>query len=299
MLVGPTSVPPGSTREYTLEIPENGAQRLGGLNVAASHGIVTMGGAHMSQTQIVFGVGGLPEITHTSAKLAESGTVRFSFFWTAPGDGRQATLTAWGNSVNGDGSSSGDRAGRAVLTIGGPSLCDNRPVQGCKQTPSSAATLVLKQTADPAKKRLTFKWSKGAETDAADLGDPVAGATEYALCVYDSLASSWTQIMSATVPAGGACGDDPCWRQTAKGFTFTDKDAQRGIHKLILEAGAAGSAKIVVRGKGVELPVPVLPLFQQPQVVAQVVNSDGACWAAQFSAPAQSNSSKQFKDKSD
>jgi len=70
-----------------------------------------------------------------------------------------------------------------------------------------------------------------------------------------------------------------------------------------LQAGADGKAKIVVKGKGANLPMPApvgTGLFaQDTAVTVQLVNSDGMCWEADFSAPAKKNDLKVFKAKSD
>jgi len=49
------------------------------------------------------------------------------------------------------------------------------------------------------------------------------------------------------------------------------------------------------------MPAPVVPglLAQDTSATAQLVNSAGACWGAEFSAPATKNSASQFKDKAD
>ena len=111
-LTGPTSVTPGSTSEYLLEIVEVGLREKGGLDAGASAGTLAVGGAHASGTKLFSG-----EITHTTPKDSDGTSVKFSFLWTAPAGGGTSTLRAWGNAVNGNGLPTGDRAAFASLDV--------------------------------------------------------------------------------------------------------------------------------------------------------------------------------------
>lgn len=116
-LSGPTLAAPDSTNEYTLQIATSGAQDRGGLNVSALLGTLATGGIDAANTQVLAGAGGRSEITHSAAKLASLGTVTFTFLWTAPSSFVSVSLDAWGNAVNGNFSTSGDRADHTTLTI--------------------------------------------------------------------------------------------------------------------------------------------------------------------------------------
>lgn len=50
---------------------------------------------------------------------------------------------------------------------------------------------------------------------------------------------------------------------------------------------------------GGSLLMPMLPLFQDTRVLAQLRNDLGNCWEAAFSAPATRNEEIEFRDKSD
>lgn len=133
-LVGPTNVSPGSTTEYVLEITTIGSQTFGGLDAAASGGALSVGGSHSTGTQLVSG-----EITHTAKKAGSGGVVRFSFLWTAPSAPGTFELRAWGNAVNGNGSSSGDRAAFVSLSVN----------TGPTPTPTATSTATPTPTATP------------------------------------------------------------------------------------------------------------------------------------------------------
>lgn len=140
-LSGPTLVAPSSTNEYTLTITENGSQNRGGLNVSSLLGTLATGGGDAANTQTMAGTGGRTEITHTAAKLASAGLVTFTFMWTAPSSFASASLAAWGNNVNGNSNTAGDRASNASLTIlnvnGTPTPT---PGQTASATPTAAPT---------------------------------------------------------------------------------------------------------------------------------------------------------------
>lgn len=111
-LLGPTSVTPGSVTEYTFEIDTIASQNLGGLNVSATDGELQVGGPDAANTQLVSLIGDptVQEITHTGPKSPVSGTVRFTFLWEAPLTPGIATISAWGNAVNGNSFVTGDAA---------------------------------------------------------------------------------------------------------------------------------------------------------------------------------------------
>lgn len=50
---------------------------------------------------------------------------------------------------------------------------------------------------------------------------------------------------------------------------------------------------------GIALPMPLLPLAQDAAVTIVLENSAGACWRADYAAPATRNDPTSFRDKSD
>lgn len=146
-LLGPTNVSPGSTNEYTFRIFEIGSQNHGGLNAAIALGTLSTGGSFSSGTQTMLnGVSGLDEITHTNPKPAVGGMVEFSFLWTAPGSFTDATLEVWGNAVNLNSSTGGDRAAMAALVIS--SGAAGTPTATPTVTPSATPTPTLANPCD-------------------------------------------------------------------------------------------------------------------------------------------------------
>lgn len=160
--------------------------------------------------------------------------------------------------------------------------CGLAPATGCRlPTVPRKALIQFKDRTPDSKDRLLWKWGGGAATTKADFGNPPA-STGYEFCVYDGAS---TLVSRASIPTAGSCNalsPRPCWRESGAGFTYVDRDfTPDGIAKVILKAGAAGSAKILVKGKGDLLDVPALPLTSVP-VTVQLLNGDGVCWEADY-----------------
>jgi hypothetical protein len=154
--------------------------------------------------------------------------------------------------------------------------------------------LQLSRKSAPEKDALKWKWSKGARTTLAELGDPTA-TTNYQVCVYDQVGLRF----EVTNPAGGICAGKPCWKAGSKGYTYKDKElTPDGGQKLQLKEGPIGKALIQFSARGVALAMPDLTTLVPPLIV-QIQNGDGLCWEAVYSAPATKQTADQFKDVAD
>jgi hypothetical protein len=175
-------------------------------------------------------------------------------------------------------------------------VCGPTPQAGCRG-PAQAGKggVTLKDKSPDKKDGFTWKYIKGAATTLADFGDPLT-ATDYTVCVYDASARA-QPILFARAPAGGTCGTKPCWKAIKGGFKYNDKlfDPD-GLQQVQLKSGIATKAKIIVKGKGVDLPMPSLPLTTA--VTVQIKSENGVCWEAKYSA-AQKNLPAQFRAKAD
>jgi len=94
------------------------------------------------------------------------------------------------------------------------------------------------------------------------------------------------------------------WRTAGKGTVFKYKDlaaSADGAKSVLLKAGTASKAKILVKAKGptTPLPGPVLGSYftNNPSVIVQLVNGSGESWSSEFVAPAQRNDVRTFEDK--
>jgi hypothetical protein len=176
--------------------------------------------------------------------------------------------------------------------------CAPSPVAGCRAPAvPQKALLSIKKDSEDDKDKLQWKWLKGSATTKADFGNPLSD-TGYVLCVYEAGALALTKVAIG----GGSCHESvPCWKETATGFKYKDRDnSPSGPYTMLLKAGLDGKAKIIWTGKGSDLDPPSPPLTQP--VTVQLVNDDGLCWEAVYGAPALKNvggSPAQFKDKAD
>jgi hypothetical protein len=153
-----------------------------------------------------------------------------------------------------DGDGVGDACDALADAI--PVACSALPREDFR-SPRAAlkSTLVVKNKTPDTGDALVWKWTKGAATTSADLGDPVH-SSGYALCMYGDTDGSPTLLTELTAPAGGVCRGKPCWKGLgspagAAGFKYGDKDlTPNGVLAIVAKAGIDGKAKITVKGKG-------------------------------------------------
>ncbi|RMD84471.1 MAG: hypothetical protein D6815_04120 [Candidatus Dadabacteria bacterium] len=143
----------------------------------------------------------------------------------------------------------------------------------------------------PFKDKLKWAWRGAADASGVttsvglgDLGDPLLG-TDYALCIYDSVAGTPQFVASFEVPGGTAA-----WKpKNLIGFSFKDKvgDMSDGIRRVLLRAGLGKKSRAKVIGRGTFLALP--PPFDasrffaaENEVTVQLVNSSGTCWNALY-----------------
>jgi hypothetical protein len=155
----------------------------------------------------------------------------------------------------------------------------------------------VKRSADSSKHVASWKWARGAATDAASFGDPGA-TTDYAWCLYDESGGTPTLVMSVVLPGARQCNGRACWKMGRDGgWIYKDKShGQSGVGHLLLKPGPDGVAAIVMRAHGVNVPLPSLPLSQDPQVRVRLLNGAGECWESVYTAPAARNDADRFSD---
>jgi cysteine-rich repeat protein len=138
------------------------------------------------------------------------------------------------------------------------------------------------------KERMKLKWKKLVNATAqGDFGDPIAGSTRVALCLYDD---GDDFVRGFVVDrAAQACGARPCWkRKGIKGYGFVDKSgASSGIVKLGFISGAPSKGKLDAAGRNdaakgqANLPTGIVAaLAGNTAMTMQAVTSDGLCVSA-------------------
>ena len=177
-----------------------------------------------------------------------------------------------------------------------PTSCSASPLAGC--TTGLKSSIQIRDNADPGKRGIKWKLSRGDAVVQADLGDPTT-TTEYSLCVYDETGDVASLATSLQVDPGPAWDDrDP------KGFKHKDKTGTpQGVQQVQMKTGESGKTKAQVKAKGANtvMPVPISPLEYfdlDSRVTVQLIASDVAhCWTTEFTA-AKKNDGSQFKAKS-
>jgi uncharacterized delta-60 repeat protein len=193
---------------------------------------------------------------------------------------------------DGDACTTGDHCQTGTCTGGAATIaptcmqCDPalglvaRPRLGCKQ--STAPGRAPLRIADGGA-RLGWRWSAGAATTPAELGDPLgdAGST-YDLCVFDDAGLVAASAASSNVAPD--CARPPCWRRGSDGrLTYRAAPANAaGLSALQLRPGPAGRASVRAKARAPMLVGPALPL--SPPLRVQVWSRAGACFDAAYSA---------------
>ncbi|MFN2377004.1 MAG: sialidase family protein [Candidatus Binatia bacterium] len=212
---------------------------------------------------------------------------------TAPAIAANAATGTWnvawesadtlGNTLGGD---------KDILFVHSSIDCPAVPVSSASCIDSIVAgssLLLIKEGGD----RDSFLWKflKGDLVDkAADLGSPDT-SDDYVLCIYDETLGTPELLSEIDLEAGGNCFVKPCWSDTGNGFKFKNK---YGVATgAVMTAGAAGTSKIQIKGKGAFQAQ--LPLVQDTAVSVRLHNlGNGKCFANDFST-SQVNSADQFK----
>lgn len=172
------------------------------------------------------------------------------------------------------------------VTLG---LCSATPRSSCRT--ASKSLLMIKNAADNGKDKLLWKWILGQATSQAEFGDPTS-ATDYALCIYAGTPA--TLLEELAVPAEGTK-----WTPSGTvGYKYKDTaGTAAGIQKIVLRGSTENKAKLLVKGRGANLPDPALGSIPAP-VTAQLVKTDTpVCWEATYDAHVIKNEPDQFKAK--
>jgi hypothetical protein len=191
-------------------------------------------------------------------------------------------------------------------TASAPQLCPAAPVTGCE--PAGKSVFRLTNKSDPENNRLFWQWKLNPATALPDFGDPLS-TTQYSLCVYSTAGGVPSLLLHANVPPGGTCYGFPCWSDLSHPglhwFRYADvlSHGRDGISRIALRAnhGPGFKLRLQIQGVGANLPVPTPNgqhlVGQDPDVIVQLINTDGACWQGLYTIPAVTDRPQKFKDK--
>ena len=186
-----------------------------------------------------------------------------------------------GNTVGGDGCTA------LCQTENGAFACAPAPVAGCLVAAKASLSISEKKTGNE-KLKAKLGGFEGA-TGQGDLGDPLAGATRYHLCVYDEGGALAAEL--SVDRAGQTCGpkQKPCWKDKGgKGWLYQDPATEAsGTKKLVLGSGPIGKGKALWQAankakKGqAAMPTGIAAaLAGADSATLQLVTSDAACFEA-------------------
>jgi hypothetical protein len=162
----------------------------------------------------------------------------------------------------------------------------------CRNFPDSCddplkASLQLNNRSDDGSDSLKLVFSGAVARSQSAFGDPTQ-TTETTLCLYydDVLQAAYEVAPSATL-----------WVEapSEKGWKYSDSTgSMNGVTSFRQKAGDSTTArnpKILIKGKGLDLPDPAVPVGAGvARVTAQVVNSSTfACFGVDFDSPFQTN----------
>lgn len=176
-----------------------------------------------------------------------------------------------------------------ATTCNGAGACAPAIRGGCRGALKSIL-LVKNQSGDSDKDKLLWKWVKGDTTMLADFGSP-STTTQYTLCVFAGTSPAVTVEVAPSASLWSPVG--------TKGLKYKDLNrTSNGVGKVLLKAGAAGKAKALLKGKGVNLPDPPVGPLALP-VTAQLVNStNSVCYEGVYDTPdIIKNETEKFKAK--
>ena len=168
----------------------------------------------------------------------------------------------------------------------------------------------IRKHKNPKRDRMLFRLANVDATDIAELGDP-ASTTMYSICIYDESGDTPGLVAEFVVPPGGMCFNRsgshgrPCWRKDGRNFKYRDPQATNdGLLALYVKAREAGHSKVVVVGRGENIPEFPMPLNVDSKVIVQLVNDaapppNQSCWSAEFREPVNKNRKDWFRDRTD
>jgi hypothetical protein len=170
------------------------------------------------------------------------------------------------------------------------------PIGGCGS--SAKSLLFIKNKTDDSKDKLIWKFIKGAATPPNDLQDPRTTA-DYALCIYAGTTGAFAGTSSALVAQINVPPDPTKWFPSGgQGYKFFDPTlADDGVQKIVLKAGGTFKSKMLVKGRGANLPDPIDSAPLTLPVTVQLVNyQSGACFESAFTS-VMKNTTALFKAK--
>lgn len=159
------------------------------------------------------------------------------------------------------------------------SVCPASPRTGCK-TPGRSLFL-RKRSSDGSRDKFLWTWLRGQATTVHDFGHPDDTA-DYVLCMYSGTPATLMPGGQIVVPKSSN------WNSVGgASWAYDDGTAAAdGVRKMTLRGSGQDKVRATVKGKGVHLPDPSLPLVPANfPLVVQLLNSEtSTCLQSAFTA---------------
>jgi CSLREA domain-containing protein len=166
----------------------------------------------------------------------------------------------------------------------------------CTAADPEKSRIIIADSSDPSRDRVTWTWKATGPVTAADFGDPTSFSLGWRLCAYDDSGGA-ALLAVATEPCDTVFG---CWTATPKGFRYEQGSGIPGTVRVRLKTGSP--ARITVKARGTSNGVPALPLDLPVRVglfhADPSLSMVHGCWDATYST-ARKNITSVFRAKSD
>ena len=183
----------------------------------------------------------------------------------------------------------GTCAGGSPVDCGPCRFCEPLANLGCipairNQCLGSADGSSIILDSDPAAR---LRWTWQGTPPLASFGDPFS-STDYELCVFSPFDGLPEPVVAVSVPAGGVCGNRPCWTPKYHGVRYRSpgRSPASGLSSLTLDMSTAGTSRVRLLGKGPNLLLP--PSLDLGSILVQLVATDRltgqdvGCWLSSF-----------------
>jgi len=173
--------------------------------------------------------------------------------------------------------------------------CGAQAATGCFGSSQGKARLQLKRSQDSRPARLRWLWRRGDAMTMADLFDPMTVGADYAVCLYDARKTDGP-VYQARIAGGTSCGSRPCWRALGSdAVKYSDREGRAdGVAILKIAGGAAGTSKLQLIARGMDLALPGQGPLAVPLTI-QVLAGDGSgtsCWQSTYTSAVRNTDTK-------
>jgi hypothetical protein len=216
-------------------------------------------------------------ITSTTSTSSTSSTSTSSTSSTSTSSSTSSS-TSTSTSSTSTTSTSTSSTTSTTLVVG----CPTAPQPACQ---TGAKVQILVNEKSFGKEQIKVKVDKLVPNlPLAFFGDPLAGTTGYAVCLY-SATNTLVAALRVNRPHD-QCGTQPCWKVVGGiGYKYGDKVlAADGVLQLLFRSGPAGTGKVIAKAKRnlakglTALPIGVAPnLVGNRRATVQLMTSNAGC----------------------